>query len=283
MKLSLYKPSNELQHIVKQYILIESLEDQENLWVLPNLGNYILFNPGLDAMLLEHSSDNISHVLPKEFCFGIKATQIVRLFVKETENIQFPMFGVELYPTGYHRLFGKEAFDLRQEHKPLAPSLSDLGCDFEALYKIEGIDEQIAYIETGLGCLLKENKSCDDLCVKIEEIIAYILENLDGVKVKDILEHFLYSRTSLERDFKKVVGYTPKEFIQTLRFYTLSKELMEKGYNYNELSYEFCDRSHMNKAFKKYTDILPSKFQDFIEEKKIKIYQNQVTRTSVDS
>lgn len=272
LTLRLHKPSDGLKGIVKQYVLIESLEGQDKLWILPNLGNYLLFNPGIKGVLQEYDSDKVTHTIPKEFCIGVKSTQIVRLIVQEKDNTRFPMYGIELHPTGFHRLFGKDSYTLQEGHKLLKEYLEGKETLFNDLYSLNSVEAQVQYLEKGLLRLKNDTSKTEHLVNKIDEIIYYIIENITNVNINDILETFSYSRTSLGRDFKKVVGYSPKDFIQTMRFYMLSKELIGNGYDYKTLAYAFSDQSHMNKAFKKFVDITPSKFQTYLKDNEIKVH-----------
>lgn len=273
LKLSIHKPSDNLKNIVKHYVVIESLEEDEKLWVLPNAGNFLLFNPGLDAFLQKYNSNEVSFTLPPSFSVGIKANDIIRLNVVAHEKIIYPLIGVELLPTGYHRLFNENAFDLRTEHRPLEKCLEGKDVSFENLYNLDSLGHQISYIEEGLLALKKLASPIQNVFKTIEEIIQYIFKTITNVKVNDILEKFSYSRTSLERDFKKIVGYTPKEFIQIMRFCMIFKDLILNGYDYRKLEYDFFDQSHMNKALKKFIDIPPSKLQAYILENNIQVYQ----------
>ncbi|HIC45001.1 MAG TPA: AraC family transcriptional regulator, partial [Sulfurimonas sp.] len=81
MKLSIFQPSEALKDIVKQYVVVNSLEDHEKLWVLPNAGNFLIFNPGLEVFFQKHNSNNVSFTVPKEFCVGIKSNDIIQLKV----------------------------------------------------------------------------------------------------------------------------------------------------------------------------------------------------------
>jgi hypothetical protein len=58
-----------------------------------------------------------------------------------------------------------------------------------------------------------------------------------------------------------------------MRFYGVFKDLMTNGYDFMKLEYDFFDQSHMNKAFKRFIDVSPSKLQEYINENNIQIYQ----------
>lgn len=273
MKISILKPSEQLKDIVRHYIVIESLEVDEKFWILPNASNFILFNTGLEAFLHKYDSNEESFSLPKDCSVSLKANNIVRLSVNEGEHIQYPLLGVELMPTGCNRLFSDKVTDMSSVYQLLEVCLKEEKVSFDKLYDFTTVHEQIDYIEKGFLTLKQKAFPVNDSCIQIEKILEYIRNTLHNVNVSDILLEFNYSRTSLERDFKRIIGYTPKEFIQIARFCGVFKDLMVNGYDFMKLEYDFFDQSHMNKAFKRFIDVSPSKLQDYINDNNIQIYQ----------
>jgi len=273
LKISLVKPSDELKDIVKHYLIIESFDIHKKLWILPSAGNFILFNPGLEALLHKYDSDEEVFTLPKDSSVAIKANNIVRLRVGKKNKMTYPLFGIELLPAGCNRLFPEKTTDLTSVYSLLHECIKEKDVTFDELYNLTTRDEQINYIQEGLLSLKEKASPVVDTCKNVENVIAYIEKTLHKVNVSDILREFDYSRTSLERDFKKIVGQTPKEFIQAMRFRLIFKDLMTNGYNFMKLEYDFFDQSHMNKAFKKFIDIPPSKLQSYVQDNNIQIYQ----------
>ncbi len=273
LRISIIKPSDPLKDIIKHYIVIESFDPNEKLWILPNAGNFILFNPGLEAFLHKYDSNEQPFALPKDFSVSIKANNILRLSVNEGIDVQYPLLGVELLPTGCNRLFSDKETDMRSVYQLLEVCLKEKEVSFDKLYDFKRIDEQMKYIEQGFLALKEKASPVHDSCVQIEKMIEYIGNALYRVNVSDILLEFSCSRTTLERDFKRIIGYTPKEFIQIMRFCGIFKDLMTNGYDFMRLEYDFFDQSHMNKAFKRFIDISPSKLQAYVKEQNIQIYQ----------
>lgn len=273
LKISIIKPSDQLKDIVRHYIIIESFDPHEKVWILPNACNFILFNPGLEAFLHKYDSNEQPFALPKDFSVSIKANNIVKLSVNEGENLEYPLLGVELLPTGCNRLFGDKETDMRSVYQLLEVCLQEKEVSFDKLYDFNTVDEQINYIEQGFLALKEKAAPVQDSCLQIEKMIEYIGNTLYKVNVSDILLEFNCSRTTLERDFKRIIGYTPKEFIQIMRFCGIFKDLMQNGYDYMKLEYDFFDQSHMNKAFKRFIEIPPSKLQAYVHEQNIQIYQ----------
>ena len=276
MEFSVREPSPDLNTIVKQYMIVTSLKDYEKLLFLPNVGNFIIFNQGIESCIYKYDSNEVVSHIPRDFSVSPKGKDVVKLGIDEShleDTIKFPILVVELLPTGYNRLFSKNAFDLRTKHISLNNCIDDKSISFDALYTIDGLDRKITYIEEQLVKLKEAATPVQNVFLVIEEIIQYIIDTMQKVNVSDILDKFSYSRSSLERDFKKIVGYTPKEFILITRFCVIFKDLTLNGYDYMKQDHDFFDQSHMNKAFKKFIDISPSKLQGYINDNDIQIYQ----------
>ncbi|PHR59539.1 MAG: hypothetical protein COA44_00935 [Arcobacter sp.] len=273
MNISIIQPAHELKSIIKNFLVIESLESFETFWILPTAGNFIFFNLGLDAFLHDYEIDQTSFSLPKDIAVSIKSNNIIRLGVQKGHNITFPILAVELLPTACNRLFSESTVDLNCVYQPFSQCLKEKDVSFDDLYKYKSVDEQIRYIETGFFKLKELASPMDDACENIEGIIEYICETIRRINVTDILEEFNYSRSSLERDFRRIIGYTPKELIQIMRFGMICKDVIMNGYDYMQLEYDFFDQSHMNKALRKFIDVPPSKLQAYVQENNIEVYQ----------
>ena len=83
-------------------------------------------------------------------------------------------------------------------------------------------------------------------------------------KIKDICEDFNISRRYIERNFKKKIGYSSKEFYKISRINNVCLQL-HKDYpnkNLSEIAEEnnYVDLSHFNKEFKQLTGLSPYKY-----------------------
>jgi AraC-like DNA-binding protein len=69
---------------------------------------------------------------------------------------------------------------------------------------------------------------------------------------------------TLERNFVKNIGVTPKQFARIIQFNSSLKQLSEtEYYNLTEIGYDngFADQSHFINTFKRYTGKTPKEFQ----------------------
>ena len=66
----------------------------------------------------------------------------------------------------------------------------------------------------------------------------------------------------LHEVFKRDVGLTPDQYLKGVRV-NKAKELLVQGHALIDVAHEvgFCDQSHLNRVFKKYTQVTPGRFQ----------------------
>ena len=69
---------------------------------------------------------------------------------------------------------------------------------------------------------------------------------------------------TLERQFLKEIGVTPKQFAKMIQFSSSLKQMTDEDYvNLTDISYDsgFADQSHFIRSFKRYTGKTPKEFQ----------------------
>jgi len=102
--------------------------------------------------------------------------------------------------------------------------------------------------------------------VIVTEFISQSIQNKGLIGIKDFCSELQIHKSTLEKNFKHVTGYTPKEYSRIIRFNFLLNRIFFSNLNLTETSYEmgYFDQSHMIRDFKKITGINPS---DFVEKK----------------
>ena len=96
---------------------------------------------------------------------------------------------------------------------------------------------------------------------KIIKAIDKIINHRGNIALKELEEYIDLSNRQLRRLFQNYLGYSPKKFCNIVRFFDLFKELMKNnGENLSSKAYEFgyCDQSHLNKEFKKFSNLFPT-------------------------
>ena len=268
MNYKVFLPSNNLKKIVKHFIVVDSLDNIESLLFLPNGGNFIVFNRGMNACSKSYCNSEIFDI-PLSYSVSMKSNKVKSIILNEKcKEKSFPMILVELLPIGFYKLFNMNASKINSSYAEIN---KDIVCEyFSELYKHNTLEEELEYLNKSL--IGMENSQCNThLC--IEDILKEIDNNFFNVKVKDLLDEFKLSRSTMERQFKKIVGLTPKKYILISKFCRTFLEYIEGKRTFHELQYIYSDNSHMNVAFKNMLGIAPSEILRKVENEEVYVYQ----------
>ena len=270
MKYEIYPPAKALAHIVKQYMVIHSLKDIEKLLFLPNGGNFIVFNRGMKACSELYSGETFD--IPKNYSVSIKTNKVKKATLypdNDLENICFPLILVELLPIGFYKLFHEDAAILNDGYMEIDDGLVETY--FRELYKHETLEQELDYLNESL-IKLDAYRANTRLC--IEDLLEKMIdEHRYEVTVKDLVDDFGCSRSTMERQFKKYIGLTPKNFILVSKFTQTLLSYIEDNRTLKDLDYIYSDNSHMNRVFKNILGIVPSEIFQEVSAENLNIYQ----------
>lgn len=269
----IFSPSQELKSIVKQYVIVNSLEGVEDLLFLPNGCNFIVFNRGIESYTKIYTTED-KFTIPKNYSISVKTNKVEKLILINrniSKDVTFPIILVELTPIGYYKLFNKETSGLNTKYEELEPEIIEKY--FKDLYTHDSIEKELNYLNSSLKSIHTQ-KGSPHLCIydAIEKIVNFY--NFE-VSVENLTKEFGCSRSTMEREFKKVVGLTPKSFIFASKFCKTALSYIEDGCTFKELEYLYSDNSHMNAVFQKFLGLSPSAILKKVTNKKIQIYQMQ--------
>ena len=122
-----------------------------------------------------------------------------------------------------------------------------------------------AHLIAPLGIATRQ--STDVLAVDDTDVasaLRFIREHfLDGIQVRDILDHVALSRRILEDRFRRILGRTPHEEIQRLRISRVQQYLRETDLSVAEIARKtgFQHPEYMTVAFKRGTGMSPTNFR----------------------
>jgi len=268
---NIFSPSRELETIVKQYVVINSLDGIDSLLFLPNGCNFIVFNRGFEGYTKLYNED-IKFPIPKNYSISAKSNKVNRFVISEqnnTINVEFPIILVELTPIGFYKLFKAEASDLNNGYKELESEIVEEY--FKELYAHETISRELEYLNKRLYTLFE---SQDNVHIPIQDVIDEIINNYHyEVTVESLIQEFNCSRSTMERDFKKFIGLTPKNFIFISKFCKTVLAYVDDDYTFTELGYLYSDYSYMNAVFKKFLGVSPSVILNEVRNNNIQIHQ----------
>ncbi|MCD6174024.1 MAG: helix-turn-helix transcriptional regulator [Sulfurimonas sp.] len=270
---NIFPPTEELQTIVKQYVVISSLNGIDKLLFLPNGCNFIVFNRGIDAYSVIYNGDE-KFFIPKNYSVSTKSKKVKQIVLSKQNNFSnqiFPLILVELTPIGFYKLFNIDASILSKAYLELENEIVERY--FKDLYTHNNIEKELEYLNNTLNLLLSSQNNSH---MPIEDVIDKIINSYHfEVTVEMLVKEFGYSQSTMERNFKKIIGLTPKNFIFIAKFCKTVLACIEERCTFNELQYLYSDNSHLNAVFKKFFGVNPSVILDEIANNKIKIYQMQ--------
>jgi LacI family transcriptional regulator len=98
----------------------------------------------------------------------------------------------------------------------------------------------------------------------LAEAVQYIRSNAcDGIGVEDILRATAYSRATLERRFRQVLGRTPREEIERVRIDRVRTLLAETSYSLEQVAHmvSYKTAAHLITAFRRNADCTPGQYR----------------------
>ncbi|QSZ40830.1 AraC family transcriptional regulator [Sulfurimonas aquatica] len=267
MKYKVYKPVNELVDIVHKYFVVDSIETMDAILCLPNGGNFLVFNRGLQGYHKLHTGKKF--LIPGNFFLTVKTRKARQVFL-DLKKATYPIICVELHPIGYYKLFNKDSHHLNKDNIELDADI--VNRYFPNLYKNATIEDEIEYLNSRMLLLYHshghERENIENILDKIKN--EYHFE----VSVEKLAEDFNCSRKTMERQFKKIIGITPKNYIYIQKFCQTFLSYMKDGKSLQQMEYLYNDSSHFNAVFKNITGVTPSDlYKDVVVNKNITIYQ----------
>lgn len=268
---NIYSPSFKLENVIKNYIIIDSLDMLDALLFLPNGCNFIIFNRGLEGYSTIYNEDEKFHI-PKKYSFSIKSNKVRKLVLNRADkqsDLNFPILMVELTPIGFYKLFSIDASVLNKRYLEMEDEVVENY--FKHLYNHSCIEDELLYLNKSFESLLD---SKDNVHIPIEDILDKIINSYHyEVSAEALAEEFNCSISTLERNFKKIIGLTPKQYIFVAKFCKTVLAYVKDECTFNELEYLYSDNSHMNSVFKKFLGVSPSVILNDVKNNKIRIYQ----------
>lgn len=193
------------------------------------------------------------------------------------ENGIAGILGAALQPGSLWQIFKRPMFNFKNRIHLTKEIFNNINADFY-LTEYENTENEAGRLEIMIAFyekLLKDIELNNDI---IFDAVNLIFQQKGALKVSDILEKLHLHEKYLQRNFKKIIGTTPSEFIRNVRFANVFTQLSlsEKEQNKEPLTmlYNYYDFSHFQKDYKYYFRNPPSKqladrfllFQELLEK-----------------
>ncbi|QOP43486.1 helix-turn-helix transcriptional regulator [Sulfurimonas sediminis] len=274
MKYEVFLPDIKLSSIIKCYVVIYDFTLLSDMFFLPNGGNFIVFNRGITGYSLLHN--NKKYKIPEGYSASIKTAKSKKsiLNLESIPEIEPAVIILaELLPIGFYKLFKKDAVLLNHHYLPLETTV--INKYFSKLYMHKSMEQDIGYLDDAFLQMYNDQNNSREF---IEDILERIEEYNYEVTVEELTQEFACSRRTIERQFNKFIGLSPKKFIFVCKFYQIFIEYISDGKKFNDTKYIYNDNAHLNKVFHNIVGLSPSQtFEEINKKHTLIVYQLKVS------
>lgn len=228
-----------------------------------------LYADGYPGIMFQQS-DNGFFLLPKN-----KRLSELFLYGQTIDPISLDVKGrhkyvvVQLYPFASKYLLGVDPKVLNDEcYDLLQIGYLDVESYRQQLIAAKSAKEQVQIISDLMLALIAAHRiPTND---SIQQAISLIIEQQGQVMIKDVLDKIHLTERTFERNFKAIIGLTPKQFAKIIQFQSSVKRLSRDTFNSLlniGLESGFADQAHFIREFKRYTGQTPSFYLNKLTEK----------------
>lgn len=171
------------------------------------------------------------------------------------------VMGIRFKPDGFYALFGIPAAEFNHCAADMENVLGRAFRDYaNRLREADSIQEQLKQTEDFLVKMLQKNHQA----LPYLQFAAELIRNESSeISVDQLSQKVFISPRQLEREFKNVIGISPKTYIRIARLHQAQKLIRQRQFsNLAQLSYQcgYFDQSHFIRDFKKIAGVAPTAF-----------------------
>ncbi len=227
-----------------------------SLRIPPTGGIFLSYVPG--SPLAVRFSDRTYEGRPRFFIGG----QLRREQPLLVSDGRFELLGTELTPTGFYRLFGRDA-------SPYTDSIHDLSDHFpqHAAWLDARLDdgaplpERIAVIEDSLRKLAGDARATP----RVDAAVRLIAFRRGVVSVGELAQAVGLTSRQLHRRFVRAVGVSPKHYAKIVQVNEVFGALLAGDYEHIRelaLDHGYYDQAHFIRDFQRFVGMSPMRFLD---------------------
>jgi len=250
-----FKPDNSLKDKIECYWILEitnkDIKPNNIERVIPMGFSELIFHFG-DKYLIE--IDNDFSRLEKSLFTG-QLTSSINFKASGKTGI----LGVKFKPFGAYYFIPKPLFEFENKSTDLKKIFNKIEIELLEDNLHNSLNEdKVKIVEQ----FLIKNQLKRKLNLPIEKIINYIIEKKGNITIFELVKSFNSTISTFERNFKKIIGITPKKFTKIIQFNEILKEYKEN----NDLQsiaykYDYYDYSHFTKEFSAFSGFSPKTFK----------------------
>ncbi len=241
-------------------------EDEGTNWLrIPPTGG-LFFSYVAGAPLRVHFSDRVYDRRPRYFIGGqLRREQPV------LESLgRFRLFGAELSPTGFYRLFHSRAATFTDDIADFAGLFPELATDLDARFDAAAPAKEASAKQTSakqtVGAMQSFLRSLVPQALEVPQIEAIVRDIADArglVSIGELGRRHGLSTRAMHREFLEVVGIPPKHYAKIVQVNAVVGA-MQAG-DHEELAslamnHGYFDQSHFIRDFKRFVGASPTVF-----------------------
>ncbi|MTI39208.1 AraC family transcriptional regulator [Fulvivirga lutimaris] len=168
------------------------------------------------------------------------------------------MLGIKFQPATVNRLFGLDMSELMDDVIAVDQTLGAL---YELATELSGCSDFSAcksHIEEWFDNRVIQPSELNPVDKAVQELIA----TNGNVRLNQLYEELGVSERTLERQFKKVIGLSPKFYSRIIRFTYIFDQIKQGKEPWLDITYDsgYYDQAHFIKNFKEFTGESPSAY-----------------------
>tara|TARA_R110002124_G_scaffold167270_2_gene334639 strand:+ start:161 stop:976 length:816 start_codon:yes stop_codon:yes gene_type:complete len=171
-------------------------------------------------------------------------------------------FAIRFYPYGFANFVTMPLENLANKETPLALLFgvnTSMELEHQIIHATDTL-QRIGILENFLLEKLHDNTTIDNI---VKQTVDALFSSNGAESITSILKKDLSKRRQLERNFKKLIGVSPKQLGKVIRLQTALKMLLNKKTDtLTNIAYQsdYYDQAHFIKDFKEFTGINPKEF-----------------------
>lgn len=252
MHFETFHPSDSLTQLVREYWIYENEDTSVSTQkIIPDGFGEIIIHYGDPYRINLNGQWETQQSL-------LFSSQISKSFFLENTG-KSGMLGIKLYPAAFNELFQKDISPFTDQVVPLEGLIGESILPLKAIQEVGiTLKNRLANAESWLVSLLTNLKPQ----TKIKHCLKVIFESHGMTDIDELAMSIDLSVRQLERQFKKVIGLTPKFYCRIIRFNYIFEVMKEHKDSWvrTALQSGYFDQSHFIKNFKEFTGEEPSAY-----------------------
>lgn len=211
--------------------------------------------PPVRAQTLPHPSVHVTIEARRAEVGGVFTSRFVR-----TLRGRGKVFGLKFRPAMFHDVLGAPVSTLRNRVVPLRAVFGDEASRLATQVRRSSFEESVARWESMLLGLLRDD---DPLARTMRDLVELAATDRSLLQVEDLVARARVTKRTLQRQFDRYVGASPKWVLQRYRLHEANERLLQQpdaDLASLALDLGYADQSHFVRDFKAVVGVTPGSY-----------------------